>query len=62
MGNMQIGNIHWKQIRLETFFQIGNKKSTLETIFLDWKHYSQIGNSEFRLETKFVDWKHMFDL
>ena len=58
-GNMQIGNIHWKQIRLETSFQIGNKKSTWETNFLDWKHYSQIGNSEFRLETKFVDWKHV---
>ena len=58
-GNMQIGNIHWKQIRLETSFQIGNIKSTLETNFLDWKHYSQIGNNELRLETKFLDWKYV---
>ena len=57
LGNMQIGNIHWKQIRLETYFQIGNIILRLETRFLDWKHNSQIGNTELRLETKFLDWK-----
>ena len=41
---MQIGNIHWKQIRLETFFQIGNIILRLETVNLDWKQNSQIGN------------------
>ena len=48
---MQIGNVHWKQIRLETSFKIGNKKSTLETTVFDWKHYSQIGDKIRRLET-----------
>ena len=39
-GNMYIVNIHWKQIRLETFV-------------LDWKQKKYIGNNLFRLE-KFI--------
>ena len=41
------GNVHWKHCRLETKFldlkhdyEIGNKKGTLETNFLDWKQNS----------------------
>ena len=52
VGNVQIGNIDWKQIRLETKkkdwkqqFQIGNKKRKLKTIFLDWKQKAQLGNT-----------------
>ena len=54
---MQIGNIDWKQIRLETLKKIGNnrfrletKKETilfgLETKNVDWKHKKQIGNKK----------------
>ena len=51
-GNMQIGNIHWKQIRLETFFQIGNNRFRLETKKGHWKQSFEIGNKKTRLETK----------
>ena len=56
-GNMQIGNIHWKQIRLETSFQIGNNLFRLETKKVHWKQSFQIGNKKSTLETIFLDWK-----
>ena len=56
-GNMQIGNIHWKQIRLETFFQIGNNRFRLETKKEHWKQSLGIGCNKLRLETQKLDWK-----
>ena len=55
---MQIVNIHWKQIRLETkkvnwkqTFQIANLILRLEAVNLDWKLNSKIGNKIRSLET-----------